>query len=732
MRAFSEFLNAKWIWAKENDRKNDWVIFVRDFNVNKLDEKVEVKIAVDSKYYLYINGEIAVFEGGLNRESLPGCGYADETDVTRFLKTGKNRIVLKCWYWGNEGRNNVDSGKAGLLFECPKLGFYSDKSWKCLRDPASQATEGEQPSYLYGGYNIGYDARKEDIRYWNAEFDISNYENVQEYGRYGDAPWGKCIKRYTSPIEFSPVQEYPSVVKGNGEAVCNLPYAMQFTPYFKVIAKGGEKIDIRSDRYYVNGGPGDENSSYRGHRVEYICKAGSNEFEALNWIVGEKVFYSIPNSVKIIRLGYRESNYGCAVLGHFFCEDAFVNRLVKKCIRTLRVCMRDNFMDCPDRERGQWIGDVSVQVPQVSYVLDKRAMLLVEKSIRDFVNLRTGDSLRGNIPGSGSIELPTQSLNALSMTGMVREYFRQTADVEILKFVFEPMVAYLKLWETNELGIVPRKAGDWWVDHLLNKDSVVLEYEWYYSALRFAAFCAKKTGIHKHDNWLRERTELIKKHFARFDTGNYYASGRVFDNNDHFKDKDRLQVVPDDRANAMAVVAGLANPDRYENIKNILMSVFNATPYMEYYVLKALFEMEYPQEAFYRMRQRYMKLVQNENTTLWEDFDILGTKNHAWSGGPLTLMFRYVAGMEYDAEKNILTIMPDLRVLHHIDCAMPINDRLVTLEADICAGEISVKLCNASNVCVRLLFDEKKSGVSSKKQFTCGEGIFEIHLPSSL
>lgn len=41
------------------------------------------------------------------------------------------------------------------------------------------------------------------------------------------------------------------------------------------------------------------------------------------------------------------------------------------------------------------------------------------------------------------------------------------------------------------------------------------------------------------------------------------------------------------------------------------------------------------------MLSRYYPLIVNENSTLWEDFCFLGTKNHAWSGGPLTIIHKY-------------------------------------------------------------------------------------------
>jgi hypothetical protein len=45
------------------------------------------------------------------------------------------------------------------------------------------------------------------------------------------------------------------------------------------------------------------------------------------------------------------------------------------------------------------------------------------------------------------------------------------------------------------------------------------------------------------------------------------------------------------------------------------------------------------------MRQRYSAEIQSKLSTLWEYWDQSGTINHAWAGGPLTVMSQYVAGI---------------------------------------------------------------------------------------
>ena len=421
---------------------------------------------------------------------------------------------------------------------------------------------------------------------------------------------------------------------------------MQFSPYLKVKAAGGEKIVVHSDRYVVNGGPGDHNSRYFGHRAEYICRSGVQEFEMLDWIFGEEIRYTIPDGVEILEVGYRESGYDSDVTTEFECDQEEVNVLFNKCVRTLKVCMRENYMDCPDRERGQWIGDVSVQSPQVVYLLDQKGLLLLRKAICDFINLRKGDRLVGNVPGDNWSELPSQSLNAISEHGMIASYYTATRDRSVLELAFEPAIRYLMLWETDSDGVVLPRSGNWeWYDHLYNHDMPILNICWYYSALRFARTMAQELDRHEHDCFIAKRMASIERVFEeRYWNRAYkcYMSGNYVD----------------DRANAMAVLSGLCPPEKYPFIGYILMSVFNATPYMENYVLMALCEMGYKERAFRRMMSRYKPLIDSPNSTLWEDFFHLGTRNHAWSGGPATILLRYFAGIQADLSVKETDIAP--------------------------------------------------------------------------
>jgi hypothetical protein len=106
--------------------------------------------------------------------------------------------------------------------------------------------------------------------------------------------------------------------------------------------------------------------------------------------------------------------------------------------------------------------------------------------------------------------------------------------------------------------------------------------------------------------------------------------------------------VTDDRANALAVVSGLAAPDKYPAIIEVLKTSYNASPYMEFYVLEALYLMNAARDAENRMKSRYQSQVDDPGYTLWENWQKGGiwTDNHGWSSGGLHALSAYAAGIK--------------------------------------------------------------------------------------
>ena len=91
---------------------NQWICYRKTINLAEAPTQAMARIAVDSKYWLWINGELVVFEGQLKRGPTPKDTYFDRVDLTKYLRKGDNTIAVLVWYFGKDGFSHKSSGKA--------------------------------------------------------------------------------------------------------------------------------------------------------------------------------------------------------------------------------------------------------------------------------------------------------------------------------------------------------------------------------------------------------------------------------------------------------------------------------------------------------------------------------------------------------------------------------------------------------------------------------------------
>lgn len=623
-------MTAKQIWIKNENNCNTWVCFLKDVNLPHRLSNVKTRIAADSKYWLWINGKEVVFEGGVKRGPRRNASYFDEIDLAPYMKEGLNRIAVMVWYFGDDGFSHISSGSGGLFIESDY--FVSDASWKAKKHPAYVEADAEDmPSnFRLAESNVYYDARREMGNWTAPDFPVGAWQqaDVVEPETLGELfprmipllkDYGK--KNYVNSAEY---HEYTTTE--NSIVPMRLPYNAQITPCFRISAPPGLKITMKADNY--------EDALYDTKSVmaAYYTKEGEQEYESLGWINGEIIYYSVPAGVTIHELFYRETGYDTEFLGQFSCEDAFLNRLWEKSRRTLYITMRDNFMDCPDRERAQWWGDVTVEMQMMMYCLDDKAKLLYKKGVAQMAEYakEAGHMITVVPSGKDQFELPMQNLAGIY--GFML-YYRYTHDVSLIETAYPMSKQYLSLYDMKENGLVKHRTGSWdWPDWGDNADIDVMDNAWYYMALSAAKDMAELLEKPEDIDFYSKRMQSIEHSFDRaFYHGDYYYH-------------ETANGMPDDRANALAVLSGLAKNDKYAALIKVLNTIENASPYMEYYVLEAMCEMGYVQDAIARMKRRYKDMVEDEYSTLWEYWNTEGTKNHAWSGGPLVILSKYFMG----------------------------------------------------------------------------------------
>jgi hypothetical protein len=610
---------------------NVWACFRKSVELPAKPEVAMARIAVDSKYWLWINGRLVVREGGLKRGPDPNDTYYDEVDLAPHLVAGKNQIAVLTWFFGKEGFSHKNSGKPGFLFELNADGhtLVSDSSWKTILHPSfGQASN--TPNFRLPESSVRFDARLEPAGWTDPSFDDSAWRTPAEHGSPPTAPWNRLWKRSIPQWKDFGLKDYVNAAtlpkQGGGASItAALPYNAQITPWLRVSAPAGLMIRMSTD-----------NTANEIH-AEYLTREGEQEFETPAWMSGHSVVYQIPAGVRILDLKYRESGFDTEVRGRFSSDDEFLNRLWKKCERTLYINMRDSFFDCPDRERAQWWGDIVIQLGQVFYTYDAKAHTLIRKCIQNLCHWqRPSKTMFSPIPaGNWDKELPQQMLASVGQYGFWT-YYLNTGDRETLADTYPHVKEYLSIWQTDGDGLIVHRSGEngWdWADWGENVDIRMLDQAWFCLALEGAARMADVLGKPDEARDYRNRREAL-----------IAATNRRFWNGSAYRDPG-YGGATDDRAQGMAVVAGIAGPDKYDAVKAVLAKEFHASPYIEKYILEALFLMDDAKAARERLRKRYQEMVDSETSTLWELFGRGGTLNHAWTGGPLTLMFQYMAGV---------------------------------------------------------------------------------------
>jgi len=421
--------------------------------------------------------------------------------------------------------------------------------------------------------------------------------------------------------------------------VCQMPYNCQFQPWIRIKSKENSVISFNSSNPLV---------LYLTKTEKVNTQPGIHSYEAKNWISGEGAVYTIPAGVTVEAVKYRETGYDTKFAGSFECNDDDYNILWRKAARTGYICMRDHFYDCPDRERVGFWGDGTPELDQCFYVFDASSYQLC----KDLV-LRPLQA--GFYPG--------QQLEFLGKYGLWF-YYMHTGDLQSIASVYESTKDFL--FNTYK----PGNKNQWFDWGKEIKDIAVIETSFMYIDLKTLKKIALLTG-HENDTMaINFKLDSIKNSFnKKFWKGSYYMSNQVN--------------TPDDRANAMAINAGLADTYKWEDIyNNVLIKYENASCFFDRWVFEALCKMGKQEYALLRMYSRYKTMIPCSFTTLWEHydrwwatkrnaFDDGSSLNHGWNP-PVILLSHTIAGISPEkAGWEVYHVFPKEAFLKSIKVVVP-------------------------------------------------------------
>ena len=458
-----------------------------------------------------------------------------------------------------------------------------------------------------------------------------------------------------------------------------LPSNLQVYPYFKIHAPKGLKITVRAEKDW--------------NITTYETREGIQEFEVPAWGNGHYVEYIFPKDIEIITLRYRETGYNMHLDGFFHCDDDGLNKLWMKSVRTVYLNMRDNYMDCADRERSQWPSDAENMLESTLYAFDSKANLLSKKFLYELINWRTDDGIIWGAVPTGRFkgcyrEFCAQTLWALGVG--LKEYYMQTDDDKTMSELY-PYIEYylLKLWKVDSSELVEHR-GPWevsfgsgtqnWYDWgAKTQDKRLLDNCWYFISLNTLLMMANKYGKKNSIDEIKRRIDLIESKF-----------NGLFWNDNGFKSPG-YEGMPDDRGNALAVYAGLASEEKWLVFRELFMEILLSGICTERFVIEALYIMGYAEDAVNRIKFRFSRELASKNTALPENFG--ENSNHGWGGWMPIIAGKYIAGISSVVPGfNNFSVMPQPGNLTYLNIIFPTVKGRINLELKVKSEKTVMKV----------------------------------------
>ena len=476
----------------------------------------------------------------------------------------------------------------------------------------------------------------------------------------GSPHLGFQIKDFGLKDYISISKDLPHYENKSWNLVCQMPYNCHFQPWIQVQGAAGQVIQLNSSNPLVR---------YLTKTETFTTKSDNQSYEAKNWISGEGALYTIPAGVTVTAVKYRETGYDTEFVGSFSCSDEDYNILWKKGARTAYLCMRDWFYDCPDRERVGFWGDGTPELNQCFYAFDVKSHWLCKQLVRRPLDPEF---------------YPGQQLEFLGEYGLW-DYYMQTGDAESMKEVYTSTRNFL--FDTYKFGN-KKQWFDWGKE---NKDIAIIEKCFMYIDLKALHKMALLTGNERDTTIINSKLKEIKSTFDKmYWRGTSYRSDQVSE--------------PDDRANAMAINAGLADMMKADLIfANVLTQKTYSSCFFDRWVFEALCTIGKEEYALQRMKARYKTMISASFSTLWEHydrwwasridaFDEGSSLNHGWNP-PVINLSRTVAGIApVQAGWKTFQVLPKEGFLTWIKVVVPSVKGNIFLELNKSSDEYAIHL----------------------------------------
>lgn len=616
-------------------------------------ETAYLNITADDYYKLWINGRF-VGQG-------PAPGYFDHYyynryEVAQYLNQGLNVIAVHLYYQGLINRVWTSGDyRQGMIAEL-QIGeavvLATDGSWKC-----SLARE------FIGGEPFGYETQFVE----NIDNRLSNrgWRKVD----YDDEHWCEVVEnpeddhqlvlQETPPLQ---IYELKPIRVDQLEPGCYLvDFGQEITGQFTMDALGhsGQQVEIRYGEELMEGS---------GARVRYLTRCNCNYRDL--WILNdglntlEQYDYKAFRYVELITsadVKLATASFSAIVRHYpldetkcsFRSSDQLLNQIWAICKNGVKYGAQEVFVDCPSREKGQYLGDATVTSHAHLYLSGD--LRLSKKQLREFaLSSRICPGLMAVAPCSFMQEIADFSLQ---WPLQLLEFYRQSGDLAFLQEmmpVAEGIIRYFKNYQRSD-GLLENVKEKWnlvdWPENLRDGYDFDLTQpvvgNGCHNVLN-AFFC----GAVKAVNTLRDILKLeYSDEFPRL--------RQAFINAFYRPDCKRMadSDVSDHTAlhsNTVALFFDLVPKEAYSSIVRLIRNKrLNCGVYQAYFLLKGLARIgEYT--LVYQLLtgnddHSWANMIREEATTCFETWGKAQKWNtslcHPWASAPIPVLIEDICGL---------------------------------------------------------------------------------------
>jgi len=462
---------ASWIESEDVGLGYGVYHFRKNFDLAARPESFVVNVSADSRYKMYVNGNLASL--GPAKGDVLNWNF-ETLDIAQYLQPGRNSIAVLVWNGGEERPVAVMShDRTALLVQGngpAEQVVNTDKTWSCLKSTAFTPADVKVKGYYACGATDNFDA--------------SAYPWGWEQTSFDDSSWGGCREIVTAAIKGSrdyrhwrlvprsvpvmeslpmrlsrvreakgisvpagfPAQQKDITIPANSSVELLLDNDVLTTGYPQLTFTGGKDAKIAvsyAEALFKNDDISDRDKGDRNETegkvfigyTDTITSDGGQDrtYEPLWWRTWRYIKLNVTTADEPLVLNdisAVSSMYPFKLASSFEAAGhPEYQHFIEVGWRTARLCAHETYMDCPYYEQLQYFGDSRIQAMITNYNTTDPWMVkhLIEQGRQ---SLCPDGITQSRYPGHISQYIPTFSLYWICTA---HDYWMMRGDEEYLK-----------------------------------------------------------------------------------------------------------------------------------------------------------------------------------------------------------------------------------------------------------------------------------------------------------